>query len=65
MNDDAKIFEWVGWTIALVTFIGCYLFYNSNADESYYSIIAAFLSAMMVWMSYIIIRMLVIAMRKR
>ena len=65
MNKDAKVFEWMGWVILLVSFIGCYLFFNSYADESYYSFMAAFLSAMMVWMSYIIIRMLVIAMRKR
>jgi len=63
MNGKPKVFEWLGYTVALVTFFFSIVVFYHYSDDLYYSWLAAFLSAMLVWLSYIIIRMLVMAMR--
>jgi hypothetical protein len=63
MPSSEKLFEPVGYFIAVATTaFSTVLFYYYSSDL-YYSLLAAFLSGLMVWLSYIIMRLLYIASR--
>jgi hypothetical protein len=58
-----RLFEPIGYSVGIITFlVSTVLFYNFSADL-YYSLLGAFLSALMVWLSYVIMRVLFLASR--
>lgn len=63
MPANEKLFERIGYSIGIGTFLFSTLFFYYYSDEFYYSFLGALLSALMVWLSYIIIRLLYIASR--
>lgn len=63
MVSSDRLFEPIGYSLGIVTFLfSTLLFYNFSADL-YYSLLGAFLSALMVWLSYVIMRLLFLASR--
>ena len=63
MDTQGKLFEPIGYGVGIATFLlSTILFYYYSADL-YYSLLGAFLSALMVWLSYVIIRLLLLASR--
>lgn len=63
MDDKPKVFEWMGYTIALATLIFSVFYYYMQSADLYFSTIGAIFTALLVWMSYIIIRLLLISAR--
>lgn len=63
MGYGLLLFEWKGYAILFATFVFTLLFYYSYSADWYYSFYGAFFSAVMVWGSYLVIRMIYLASR--
>lgn len=63
MPNDEKLFEPIGYVIGVGTFLFSTFFFYYYSGDLYYSVLGAILSALMVWLSYVIMRLLFIASR--
>lgn len=64
MEND-RIFEPIGYAIALISFLFSWLFFYSSNAAFIGSFAAALMAAGLFWVSYIIIRIFVLAIRKQ
>lgn len=63
MLTNEKLFEPVGYAIGIFTLLISTIFFFYYSQELYYSALGAILAAMMVWLSYVIMRLLYLASR--
>ena len=61
MDTKHTILEWKGYAIGVFTFICSLILFYNWSDEMYYSAFGAFLFAAIIWGSYIVLRLIVLA----
>lgn len=57
----SSLFEWKGYLIAFLTFVFTSFFYFSYSADWFYSLVGAGFTAALVWVSYLVIRMMILA----
>lgn len=64
MNDrSTKLFEWKGYAVCTASFILTYVLFMSYTAEPFYCLIAALITAAIIWGSYLVIRLMIITSR--
>ena len=63
MLTNERLFEPFGYAVGIFTLIISTIFFYYYSADFYYSFIGAILAAMMVWLSYVIMRLLYLASR--
>lgn len=58
-----KLFEPTGYIIAVATFLFSFILFYNNTDVFGGSIAAALLSAALVWMTYLMLRLVLLTFR--
>jgi signal transduction histidine kinase len=63
MNEHKRIIEWKGNVVALGTFLFSILFFFYYSYEFYYSFLGALMTAALVWATYLILRIMLLALK--
>ena len=64
METGSRLFEWKGYFVCILSFFFLLTMYYKYTDELFYSTFGAVLSAWLVWGAYIVIRMIILAIRE-
>lgn len=63
MDYREHLFEPIGYGVAFTSFFFSLFFFYFYSADLYYSALGAFLAALMIWLSYVILRLLYMASR--
>lgn len=63
MNEQKRLFEWKGTVLAIATFIFSLLFFFYYSYEFYYSFLGALMTGALVWATYLIMRIMLLALK--
>jgi len=64
MEEELRLFEWKGYAVGILSFFVTLIFFYSYTAEFFYCFLAAIISAFFFWGSYLVIRMVILAIRK-
>lgn len=63
MEEEKKLIEWKGTVLAIATLIFSVFFFNYYSDDLYYSTLGAIMSALLVWGTYLVMRVMFLALK--
>lgn len=65
MTNSTSLFEWKGYLVTFVSLIFSLILFYSYTYDLFYSLFGAALSAGLVWGGYLVIRMIILAVRDK